>query len=228
MKKTLLLFSLFVSSFMFSQNVFWYDVLLEIDATDTESAANLIDGFYSNHTIAEDVAVAFSSIPLKGASEKATHMISITSESSKSLADFRSSLSGAAWDVYVSKLGKYIKSSRSSAGKDLYSVNGGTANPIGQAWVFKVDNAAANTFVTAFGKLMKSIKFDGSVGVGQIIHGTENGESMYVYATYADLNTAFNFGAKNDSEAKAFSTFSETVKGSDFSKTFTRVLIKRY
>ena len=228
MKKTLLLFSLFVSSFMFSQNVFWYDVLLEIGATDTESAANLIDGFYSNHTIAEDVAVAFSSIPLKGASEKATHMISITSESSKSLADFRSSLSGAAWDVYVSKLGKYIKSSRSSAGKDLYSVNGGTANPIGQAWVFKVDNAAANTFVTAFGKLMKSIKFDGSVGVGQIIHGTDNGESMYVYATYADLNTAFNFGAKNDSEAKAFSTFSETVKGSDLSKTFTRVLIKRY
>ena len=228
MKKTLLLFSLFVSSFMFSQNVFWYDVLLEIDATDTESAANLIDGFYSNHTIAEDVAVAFSSIPLKGASEKATHMISITSESSKSLADFRSSLSGAAWDAYVSKLGKYIKSSRSSAGKDLYSVNGGTANPIGQAWVFKVDNAAANTFVTAFGKLMKSIKFDGSVGVGQIIHGTDNGESMYVYATYADLNTAFNFGAKNDSEAKAFSTFSETVKGSDLSKSFTRVLIKSY
>ena len=228
MKKTLLLFSLFVSSFMFSQNVFWYDVLLEINATDTESAANLIDGFYSNHTIAEDVSVAFSSIPLKGASEKATHMISITSESSKSLADFRSSLSGAAWDVYVSKLGKYIKSSRSSAGKDLYSVNGGTANPIGQAWVFKVDNAAANTFVTAFGKLMKSIKFDGSVGVGQIIHGTDNGESMYVYATYADLDTAFNFGAKNDSEAKAFSTFSETVKGSDLSKTFTRVRIKRY
>ena len=228
MKKTLLLFSLFVSSFMFSQNVFWYDVLLEINATDTESAANLIDGFYSNHTIAEDVSVAFSSIPLKGASEKATHMISITSESSKSLADFRSSLSGAAWDVYVSKLGKHIKSSRSSAGKDLYSVNGGTANPIGQAWVFKVDNAAANTFVTAFGKLMKSIKFDGSVGVGQIIHGTDNGESMYVYATYADLNTAFNFGAKNDSEAKAFSTFSETVKGSDLSKSFTRVLIKSY
>ena len=44
---------------------------------------------------------------------------------------------------------------------------------------------------------MKSIKFDGSVGVGQIIHGIDNGESMYIYATYADLNTAFNFGAKN-------------------------------
>ena len=85
MKKTLLLFSLFISSFMFSQNVFWYDVLLEIDINETESAANLIDGFYSNHTIPEDVVVAFSSIPLKGASEKATHIISITSESSKSL-----------------------------------------------------------------------------------------------------------------------------------------------
>lgn len=228
MKKTLLLFSLFISSFMFSQNIFWYDVLLEIDINETESAANLIDGFYSNHTIPEDVVVAFSSIPLKGASEKATHIISITSESSKSLADFRGSLSGAAWDIYVSKLSKYIKSSRSSAGKDLYSVNGGTANPIGQAWVFKVDNAAAKTFVAAFGKLMKSIKFDGSVGVGQIIHGTDNGESMYIYATYADLNTAFNFGAKNESEAKAFSTFSETVKGSDLSKSFTRVLIKSY
>ena len=213
---------------MFSQNAFWYDVLLEIDATNTESAANLIDGFYSNHTIPEDVIVSFSSIPLKGASEKATHMISITSESSKSLADFRISLSGPAWDLYVSKLGKYIKSSRSSAGKDLYNVSGGTANPIGQAWVFKVDNSAANTFVTAFGKLMKYIKFDVSVSVGQIIHGTDNGESMYIYATYADLNTAFNFGAKNDSEAKVFSTFSESVKGSDLSKHSQEYLSKDF
>ena len=43
-------------------------------------------------------------------------------------------------------------------------------------------------------------------------NGTENGESMYIYATYADLNTAFNFGAKNDSEAKAFSTLFRNSK----------------
>jgi len=79
-----------------------------------ESAANLIDGFYSNHTIPKDVVFAFSSIPIKGASEKAKHMISITSKSSKYLADFRSSLSGAAWDLYLSKLSKYIKKSGSS------------------------------------------------------------------------------------------------------------------
>ena len=54
--------------------------------------ADLVDDFYSNHPKPSDVKVAFSSIPLKGASEKATHIISISSESSKSLADFRNSL----------------------------------------------------------------------------------------------------------------------------------------
>ena len=43
-----------------------------------------MDGFYSNHTKPLNIKVEFSSIPLKGPSEKATHMIGITSESSQS------------------------------------------------------------------------------------------------------------------------------------------------
>ena len=31
----------------------------------------------------------------------------------------------------------------------------------------------------AFGKLIKSYNFDGFVGMGQIVHGTENGECLY-------------------------------------------------
>ena len=228
MKKTLLLITLLFSSFLFSQNMFWYDVLLEVDSKDVATVAGLVDNYYSNHKKGTDVTVQFSSIPLKGSSEKATHIISITSESSKSLADFRNSLSGSDWDLYISKMNNYVKSSRASAGKDLYSVGTDNSNPIGQAWVFKVANSNLNTFVGAFSKLIKSINFEGSVGVGQIIHGTENAESTYIYGTYSDLNSAFNFGPKNDSEAKAFSEFSESVKGSELSKTFTRVLIKKY
>ena len=36
----------------------------------------------------------------------------------------------------------------------------------------------------------------------------ENGESVYIYVTHSDLNSAFNWGPKNESEAAAFSLFS--------------------
>ena len=228
MKKTLLFFSLLASSFLFSQNVYWYDVLLEVDSKDNNTVTNLVDDFYSNHNKSNEVTVEFSSIPLKGASENATHIISISSKSSKSLADFRNSLKGPAWDLYISKMNNYVKKARSAAGKDLYSIGSYNDQPIGQAWVFKVENYNLNTFVTAFTKLVNSIKFGGSVGVGQIIHGTDNGETVYIYGTYSDLNSAFSFGPKNDGEVKAFSEFSKAIKGSEYSKTFTRVLINRY
>ena len=80
----------------------------------------------------------------------------------------------------------------------------------------------------AFGKLIKSIKFDGFVGMGQIVHGTDNGESVYIYGTYYDLNSAFNFGPKNKNDTAAFEEFSKTLYSVEYSKTFTRVLIKGY
>ena len=228
MKKPILLLSLLVSSFVFSQNVFWYDVLLEVDSKNVSTVEGLVDGFYSNHTKASNVNVQFSYIPLKGASEKATHMIGITSESSQSLADFRNSLKGGDWDLYISKMNNYIKSNSASAGRDLITNGSETSYPIGQAWVFKVKNMQLNNMVQAFGKLIKSYKFDGFVGMGQIVHGTENGESVYIYGTYSDLNSAFNFGPQNKNDAAAFAEFFKTLDTVEYSKSFTRVLIKSF
>ena len=83
----------------------------------------------------------------------------------------------------------------------------------------------------AFGKLVKSYKFVGFVGfvgMGQIVHGTDNGESVYIYGTYSDLNSAFNFGPQSKNDAAAFAEFSKTLDTVEFSKSFTRVLIKSY
>ena len=230
MRNLILLFSFLFSSFVFSQNIFWYDVLLEVDGKNASTVAGLVDGFYSNHPKASDVTVEFSSIPLKGASEKATHIISIASESSKSLADFRNSLKGSDWDLYISKMSNYVKSSRASAVKRLIHNKTETQNPIGQAWIFEdVSNLDLGSMVQSFGKLIKSVKFDGFVGMGQIVHGTDNGESVYIYGTYSDLNAAFNFGPESKKDAEAFAEFFNVLdKSADYSKTFTRVLIKRY
>jgi hypothetical protein len=64
--------------------------------------------------------------------------------------------------------------------------------------------------------------------MGQIVHGTENGESLYIYGTYSDLNAAFNFGPQSKNDAAAFTEFSKALDNAKYSKTFTRVLIKRY
>ena len=228
MKKSILLLSFFVSSFVFSQNVFWYDVLLQVESKNASTVADLVDGFYSSHPKASDVTVEFSSIPLKGSNEKATHIISISSESSKSLADFRNSLKGSEWDLYISKMSNYVKSSRASAGRSLITNGSKIQYPIGQAWVFRVKNTQLNSMVEAFGKLIKSSKSDGFVGMGQIVHGSDNGESIYIYGTYSDLNAAFNFGPQSKNEIAAFAEFSRALDNAEYSKTFTRVLIKRY
>ena len=86
-------------------------------------------------------------------------------------------------------MNNYVKSARAAAGRDLITNGSKTNYPIGQGWVFKVNNIKLNSIVQAFGKLIKSYKFDGFIGMGQIVHGTENGESVYIYGTYSDLNT---------------------------------------
>ena len=226
MKNVLLIVSLFVSSLVFSQDTYWYDVLLEVKGENTKNVASLVDGYYSNIDIPENVSVAFSSIPLKGTSENATHIISIVADSSKALADFRNSLSGNQWDLYVSKMEKNVENVRASAGKGLLSFNSDLEQPIGQAWVFNVKDA--NNFVQAFAKLMKTYKVDGLVEVGQIIHGSDNGENMYIYHTYDDLSQAFDFGPKNDKESKAYSLFNQEISKENYLKSFTRVLLKRF
>ncbi|PWH10927.1 hypothetical protein DEJ39_01135 [Bacteroidetes bacterium SCGC AAA795-G10] len=229
MKNVFILFSILISSLTFSQNVFWYDVMLEVDGKNASTVASLVDDFYSNHKKSSDVTVEFSSIPLKGPSEKATHIISIASNSSQSLADFRNSLKGENWDLYISKMSNYVKSSRASAGKSLITNGSKTNYPIGQAWVFKATNPKLPSMVEAFGKLIKSYNFDGFVGLGQIVHGTENGESVYIYGTYSNLNDAFNFGPQSKKESAAFAEFAEVFDAAaQYSKSFTRVLIKSY
>ena len=229
MKNVFILFSILISSLTFSQNVFWYDVMLEVEGKNASTVAGLVDGFYSNHEKSSDVTVEFSSIPLKGPSENATHIISIASNSPQSLADFRNSLKGKNWDLYISKMSNYVKSSRASAGKSLITNGSETNYPIGQAWVFKATNPKLPSMVEAFGKLIKSYNFDGFVGMGQIVHGTENGESVYIYGTYSNLNDAFNFGPQSKKESAAFAEFAEVFDAAaQYSKSFTRVLIKSY
>jgi hypothetical protein len=126
------------------------------------------------------------------------------------------------------KMSNYVKSNNASAGRDLITNGSETSYPIGQAWVFKVKNMQLNAMVQAFGKLVKSYKFDGFVGMGQIVHGSENGESVYIYGTYSDLNSAFNFGPQNKNDAAAFAEFFKTLDTVEYSKSFTRVLIKSF
>ena len=228
MKKVFTVFSILICSIGFSQNIFWYNVMLEVEGKNASTVAGLVDGYYSNHPKPSNVKVEFSSIPLKGASEKATHVISISSESSKSLANYRNSLKGEDWELYISKMSNYVKSNRASAGKSLITNDSETQYPIGQAWTFKVKNTQLNSMAQAFGKLIKSYKFDGFVGMGQIVHGSDDGESIYIYGTYSDLNAAFNFGPQNKSDAAAFAEFSKVLDTVEYSKTFTRVLVKRY
>ena len=76
----------------FSQQLFWYDVFLEVESENVSAVATLVNDFYSTIEKPSDLSVSFSRIPLKGEGFNATHMISMFSRSAQTLADFRNSL----------------------------------------------------------------------------------------------------------------------------------------
>tara|TARA_X000001036_G_C20522381_1_gene742653 strand:+ start:40 stop:723 length:684 start_codon:yes stop_codon:yes gene_type:complete len=227
MKKILLIIFI-IPLFGFSQQLYWYDVFFEIQGGSANAVTTLVNDYYSNVERPSDLAISFSRIPLKGEGFTSTHMLSMFSPSSKSLADFRSSLKGEKWDLYTSGMRGKVKSIRAEAGNVLSHVNLDKVGPIGQAWHFKVHAKDTGKFVAAFTKLMKTFKPNGFVGTGQLTHGSSNGESMFIYATSSNLNEAFAGGPKNKKEADAMQTFFNEIDFAEFSGTNTRVEITQY
>ena len=64
MKK--LFFLTFVIPFLgFSQQLFWYDVFLEVESENVSAVATLVNDFYSTIEKPSDLSVSFSRIPKK-------------------------------------------------------------------------------------------------------------------------------------------------------------------
>lgn len=227
MKKLLLLF-ITIPFFGFSQQLYWYDVFFEVEGSNGDAVTTLVNDYYSTIEKPDDIAVSFSRIPLKGEGFNATHMLSMFSPSTESLADFRESLKGEKWDIYTSGMRGKIKSLRAEAGNVLSHVNLDKVGPIGQAWIFKVHSKDTGKFVAAFSKLMKTFKPTGFAAIGQLTHGSNNGESMFIYATSSNLKEAFAGGPKNKKEADAMQTFFDETDFAEFSQTNTRVEITQY
>lgn len=221
-------FALFSIS-LSAQELYWYDVILDVDGKHTNAFETVVDNYYSNKDFPAGVTMAFSRIPLKGQGFDGTHILSFVSPSSESLATLRESLSGDKWEDYLELVRPYVKNVRSAAGNVLTAYNMEAFNPIGQAWIFKIKSKNVPAFTSAFKTLMKTFKFPGFVGLAQITHGASNGENVVIYGTYENLNSAFTFGPKNEAEMKSFEVFSERVDDiSEFSQTWTRVEIKTY
>ncbi|MDG2062327.1 MAG: hypothetical protein P8J67_01990 [Flavobacteriaceae bacterium] len=227
MKKLIYLFLAF-PLFMGAQDLYWYDVMLEIPRETRESAETLIKDYYSNIDIPSDVNLSFSRIPLKGENVEATHMLSMFSTSAQSLANFRGSLSGEKWNIYTSGMQGLANVTSSMAGNVLVGMNYDKAGPLGQVWIFKVHAKDTGKFVEAFAKLMKTFKPTGLIANGQFTHGNSDGESMFVYGTSKDLTEAFSTGPTNKKEADAFQTFFNEISFAEFSQSQTRVLIKQF
>ena len=137
-----------------------------VKGKNASTVAGLIDDFYLNPQKVFGITGDFSSIPLKGAGEKATHIISIAANSAQSLVISEIHLKEK-WDLYISKMNTYVESVRASAGKSLVT-NGSDDNyPIGQAW-FKATTPNLPSMIQAFEKLIKSYDFDRFIGMGQL------------------------------------------------------------
>jgi hypothetical protein len=173
--------------------------------------------------------MSFSSIPIKGMGYDDTHILSFVSPSSQSLANLRASLAGEEWEKYVDVVRPFTDNVRASTGVVPLVFNAEEFYGIGQVWGFRVKSRDIPVFANAFSKLMETFDSPGFVGLTQVTHGISNGENLLIYGTYPDLNSAFTFGPKNDSESQAFGEFfNVTAEISEFTQSWTRLLIKAY
>ena len=230
MKRLILSLCLLSSGYVFSQNITWQNVTLNVPNENSQAVFNLIDGFYSNIQIPEGVRVSLWSIEYKGSSEKATHVLNFAG-SKEALAEFESRKLTPEWDAYVSKL-------NSLTSRDGFSVTAGVTlvrynldkwqQPIAQSHQWKIKDPIK--FLTAFANLMSVFNDDsGYVSIGQTTHGVENGETHYIYVTYPDLIAALDFGnAQNKDQADAIAKWIEDTKDEEYTRSITRVMLQSW
>ena len=154
MKKYIFILTLLFSFSVSAQDLYWYDVLLDVKNETAKDFEKAVDDFYSSVKFPEDVSMTFSNIQIKGQGFKETHILSFVSPSSQSLADLRASLSGKNWDDYIDVVRPLINSARTAVGNASNIHNEDQFNPIGQAWCFKVDSKDIPAFTAGFSKLM--------------------------------------------------------------------------
>ena len=93
MKKITLLLAILFSISLSSQELYWYDVILEVEGEDTVEFEKTVDKFYSSVDFPDDVTMTFSAIPLKGKGYEETQCIKKTFF--KSIFRFRISLNSS-------------------------------------------------------------------------------------------------------------------------------------
>jgi len=229
MKKYIYFLSFLFSISLTSQELYWYDVILEVEGEDVVEFEKTVDKFYSSVDFPDDVNMTFSRIPLKGMGYEETHILSFVSPSAESLANLRESLSGRKWENYLEVVTPFIDGVRASAGNAPIIYNPELSYGIGQVWGFKIKSKDIPAFSQAFSNLMETFDFGGFVGLAQVTHGISNGENILIYGTYENLNSAFTFGPKNDNELKAFSEFFDVTSDiAEFTQSWTRVKINDY
>ena len=229
MKKYIYILTILFSTSLTSQELYWYDVILEVDGVDNNKFEETVDAYYSTVDFPEDVSMTFSSINLKGQDFEETHILSFVSPSSQSLANLRGSLSGEDWENYLDLVRPFVDNVRVSSGNASRVYNAEEFYPIGQVWGFKVKSKHIPQFTQAFDKLMQTFNAPGFVVLANVTHGISNGENLLIYGTYPDLNSAFTFGPKNEAEAGAFAEFfNVTGEISEFNQSWTRVKINDY
>ena len=75
MKKYICILITLFSFLLSAQELFWYNVLLEVEGEDVTEFEKTVNDYYSSGDFPEDVTMTFSSIGLKGQGFEETHIL---------------------------------------------------------------------------------------------------------------------------------------------------------
>ena len=232
MKKLILSILLLTSLNLAAQEYYWTTYSFNVEAEDEEIVTKLTNDYFSlpNSKI-EGVTVYLFENHFNDNSNNSSHTLAFTG-TLDAMGKQYSQGDNLSWDLYISKMSRYLKSHSSAAGRSLISIGVPGAHPIQNLYILKVKNAAK--FASAWGDY--NSKFSpkdrrvtlGIFGLGR----SSDGETHYVLTGVDSFEDAFNPGKYRESNSSAKNAWSKFVEefeeNAQMIRTQTRVMIGKW
>ena len=232
MKNFMLSILLLTSLNLAAQEYYWTTYNFDVKAEDEEIVAKLTNDYFSSpNSKAEGVSVFLFENHFIDNSNNSSHAIVFTG-TLEAMGKQYSQGDNLSWDLYISKMNRYIESHSSSAGKSLVSIGEPGMHPVQNIYILRVDNESK--FASAWETYnRKWAPNDRRLTLGKFSLGrSSSGETHYVLNGLDSFEDAFNPGKYRESNPPAEAAWRKFVEEFDENakmvRTMTRVMLGKW
>ena len=232
MKNIILSLLLLISLNLSAQEYYWTTYSFDIEAEDEEIVTKLFNDYFSaTNSKAERVSTFLFENHFVDSANHASHTVAFTG-TLDAMGDQYSQGENVSWELFTTKLNRYITHHSAASGRSLISVGTPGSHSIQNLVIFKVKDAAK--FANGFKEYNSQFNpKDRRVTLGGFNLGrSSDGETHYVLIGVDSFKDAMNLGKYRDSNPAAKAAWEKYMKDIDGNaeilRTQTRVMIGKW